>query len=74
MNAITKIRMEAIFNEWARQYAENPESFSEILDENGNAVDDYGKEATFCFCRIANELDTQGKLPKLSIADESEAK
>ena len=33
------------FNEWAKRYAVNPSEFSEIIDENGNVVKDYGEIA-----------------------------
>ena len=56
-------RMELIFDEWQRQYAANPESFAEILDEDGNAVQGYGAGAARTFKRIADEMDDKGLLP-----------
>ena len=40
---VTQQRMAAIFNEWAKRYAVSPSEFSEIIDENGNVVKDYGE-------------------------------
>lgn len=49
-------RMAAVFNEWARRYAEAPESFLPILDEQGHPVSDYGLGAAETFRRIEAEL------------------
>ena len=46
--------MAIIFNEWANRYAANPSEFSEILDENGNVVDDYGSSCAIYFEKLAN--------------------
>lgn len=37
-------RLVVLFNEWVKQYAENPDEFGELLDENGNPYPDYGSE------------------------------
>jgi len=66
----TQQRMTAIFNEWARRYAENPDGFSEIIGPDGSAVEDYGESATRFFCLIADEMDQAGVLPRPS--EESE--
>lgn len=60
---ITNARMSAIFNEWARQYAESPEDFGKILDANGRPLPDYGSECTAEFNRIASDMDARGVLP-----------
>ena len=59
----TQKRMAIIFNEWANRYAANPSEFSEILDENGNVVDDYGSSCAIYFEKLANELGEKGLLP-----------
>ncbi len=56
-------RMSLIFNEWAFRYAEDPDSFDQILDEQGNPVEDYGDRCAFYFTTIADEMDAAGKLP-----------
>jgi len=58
--------MAAIFNEWAKQYAENPDAFNEVLDENGNPVEDYGEGCAIYFTEIARDMDVKGMLPKYS--------
>lgn len=62
--SITRRRMEMIFNEWAKRYAENPEEFLSILDEDGNPENDYGKHCTEYFYQLADELDAANLLPK----------
>jgi hypothetical protein len=46
-----------IFNEWARRYADDPKSFSEILDGDGNPIDDYGDRCAEYFCKLEAEMD-----------------
>lgn len=60
----TQQRIAAIFNEWAKRYAENPNEFSAILDDDGNPVTDYGENCALYFERLANEMDANGLLPK----------
>lgn len=61
---ITQQRMTAVFNEWAKQYAIAPDQFSSILDADGNPVSDYGENATYCFEKIADEMDAANLLPR----------
>jgi hypothetical protein len=56
-------RMSAIFNEWVKRYAENPEEFCEILDEEGKPFEDYGDNAAAYFLKIEKEMDEQSLLP-----------
>lgn len=60
----THQRMTAIFNEWARRYAENPDEFGEILGADGKPVEDYGQQCALYFEKIADEMDASGKLPR----------
>jgi len=47
----------AIFNEWARRYAENPEEFSAILDEHGEALEDYGERCAVYFQMLMHDVE-----------------
>lgn len=58
----TQQRMTAIFNEWARRYAANPDEFSDILDADGKPVEDYGQCCTIYFEKIADEMTQAGLL------------
>ncbi len=50
-------RMAAIFNEWARRYADNPEQFTlDILDKDGRPVADYGEACAVYFEQLDGEL------------------
>lgn len=49
-----------VFNEWARRYAEDPESFADILDAEGKPLTDYGEWSAEYFTQIADELRTAG--------------
>jgi len=60
----TQQRMTIIFNEWAKRYADDPKSFSNILGTDGKAVEDYGENCTLYFERLAAELDAAGRLPQ----------
>ena len=60
----TQQRTAAIFNEWAKRYAENPDEFSGILDDDGNQVTDYGENCALYFEQLASEMDADGLLPK----------
>lgn len=62
MNAQQK-RQAAIFNEWAKRYAEDPDSFSNILDADGRPAEDYGEQCAMYFDDIAQEMDAKGLLP-----------
>jgi hypothetical protein len=66
----TETRMTMIFNEWARRYAENPDDWSEILDDDGNPFDDYGESAMRIFTKITKEMDDSGLLPAYNPEDE----
>lgn len=55
---ITTQRLAALFNEWARRYAENPSEFLEIIDENGNPVKDYGENCVVYLQKLQEELPT----------------
>ena len=46
-----------IFNEWAKRYSEKPEEFSDILDDNGKPVSDYGDRCAIYFNKLSAELD-----------------
>lgn len=46
-----------IFNEWARRYAEDPESFGPILDADGKPATDYGEQCAVYYDQIAAEID-----------------
>lgn len=59
----TIARMTAIFNEWAKRYADDPASFDEILDKDGRPVEDYGERCALYFIQLATEMDEAGLLP-----------
>ena len=61
---VTQQKMAAIFNEWAKRYAVNPSEFSEIIDENGNVVKDYGESCVIYFEKLSKELDEKDLLPR----------
>ena len=48
---------EKAFNEWVRRYAKEPESFDPILDDEGNAVEDYGYVSARYFDEIMREVN-----------------
>lgn len=56
-------RLAGIFNEWAKRYSERPEEFSEILDNEGKPISDYGESCAVYFQQIAKEMDEAGTLP-----------
>jgi hypothetical protein len=57
---VNKSQMASVFNEWARRYAERPEDFGEILDEDGKPVKDYGERCAIYFHENATELEAAG--------------
>jgi hypothetical protein len=57
---VNKEQMAAVFNEWARRYAERPEDFDEILDADGKPVKDYGTRCAVYFEEIASEMEAAG--------------
>lgn len=63
---ITQQRMAMIFNEWAKRYAENPDEFASILNDDGNPAADYGEKCARYFTKLADEIDSNGILPKPS--------
>lgn len=60
----TQQRMAAIFNEWARRFAENPNEFCSILGADGKPVEDYGQRCARYFNEIAKDMDAVSALPK----------
>ncbi len=67
MNNMTKECISKIFNEWAKRYAENPSEFNDILDKDGNPVEDYGDKCAIYFEQLAIEMDAKKVLPKPAI-------
>jgi hypothetical protein len=63
MSGVVHRRMAAVFNEWARRYADDPDSFSPILDADGRPVTDYGECCAVYFKQIVDEMDAVGTLP-----------
>jgi hypothetical protein len=56
---VSKEQLVAIFEEWARQYAEDPGAFDGVLDDDGNPVWNYGQQAAQTFLAIKEELEKQ---------------
>lgn len=54
MNREEKIA--AVFNEWIRQFAENPENFKPLLDDDGKPYLTYGQNASKVFDEISIQL------------------
>jgi hypothetical protein len=46
----------AVFDEWAKRYAENPDEFGSILDDGGKPVEDYGLRCAIYFDQLVGEL------------------
>ena len=46
----------AVFDEWAKRYAENPDEFGAILDDDGKPVEDYGLRCAIYFDHLVSEL------------------
>ena len=59
----------SIFNEWARRYAESPDEFGEMLDENGKPFPDYGSQAADYFQKLATEVCSGYELLTMSSLD-----
>ena len=53
---LTREQLASIFNEWAMQYAENPDKFTNVLDEQGNPVMDYVDSCAIHVEELAKEL------------------
>ena len=58
---MTREQIAAVFNEWARRFAADPDSFGPILDEHGVPVSDYGERCAIWFAQIASELAKRGR-------------
>tara|TARA_R110000782_G_scaffold81887_1_gene161398 strand:+ start:2500 stop:2679 length:180 start_codon:yes stop_codon:yes gene_type:complete len=50
-------RMPEIFNEWVRLYAEEPDAYAALLDEDDQPDPDYGEGATRTFKLIEASLE-----------------
>lgn len=60
----------AVFDEWAKRYANNPEQFGEILDADGKPVEDYGQCCAIYFCKIASDIEVNALHPINADADQ----
>lgn len=60
---ITEQQMTAVFNEWAKRYSKNSDSFGPVLDNDGKAVAGYGERCTIYFRKIGDEMTKAGILP-----------
>jgi len=56
INQFDKNMLINTFNEWNKRYSENPKSFSNSLDENGNPVSNYGECCAIYFQKLWLEL------------------
>ena len=57
-------QMAAVFNEWAKRYAENEEEFSGLINAAGQP-DDYGERCSRYFLDLMIDLERNGLLPPL---------
>ena len=46
----------AVFNEWARRFAENPGDFCPVVGDDGKLISDYGERCEAYFLRVFQEL------------------
>jgi len=46
----------AVFNEWARRFAENPGTFGPVVGEDGKLISDYGECCEAYFLRVYREM------------------
>lgn len=53
---VTEERLAVLFDEWNRRYAENPDSFSENLDGDGNAITGYGANCARYIVKLNEEI------------------
>ncbi|WP_010322161.1 hypothetical protein [Marinobacterium stanieri] len=60
---LSRTQLAAVFNEWALRYADNPEDFAEILDEDGIPVEDYGERCAVYLEQLAGEMAGSWTLP-----------
>jgi len=56
---MTEKQIAEVFDEWARQYADNPAKFDSILDASGKPVENYGPRCAVVFLAIAKTLGIQ---------------
>ena len=52
----TKGNISAVFNEWARRFAENPGAFGPVVGDDGKLISDYGERCEAYFLRVYQEL------------------
>lgn len=48
--------MAAVFNEWVKRYADNPNEFGDILNSDGRPFTDYGEQAAAYFAKLSLEM------------------
>lgn len=53
---ISKKQLAHLFDIWAQRYAEDPESFGQIIDESGNLILDYGDQCAEYFTKLYKEI------------------
>jgi hypothetical protein len=46
-----------VFDEWQRRYAENPDEFGDILNEDGTPVTGYGERCAAYFSQLVDEIN-----------------
>lgn len=67
----TQQRMAKVFNEWAKRYSENPAAFTDVLDENGAPVEDYGECCAIYFTNLDLEMEEKGVISKADVTPPS---
>jgi hypothetical protein len=60
---LTRNQLAAVFNEWAIRYADNPDAFGEILDDDGIPIEDYGDRCVAYLEKVAEEMEGSGVMP-----------
>lgn len=53
----------AVFNEWAKRYADDPDQFGPILDTDGRPIEDYGARCAAYFMQVAVSIGFLGSIP-----------
>jgi hypothetical protein len=67
---ITKHNMALVFDEWAKRYSENPDSFTGVLDENGSPIEGYGNMCAAFFTQLNEEMKSAELVPVSSVYTE----
>ncbi len=61
VDKLTRMKLEMVFDEMAKRYADNPTEFKALLNKKGRPYKNFGKEQAAWFLQVSEEMENTGQ-------------